>query len=94
MAQAIEEQPRTVIEIVYGCLITLILCVSYCIRPNISSPDSSSLLVMIRKLRIILWVVIAPELIVSWAVNQWVEGNKVAKQYAGNYPSVLGELYL
>lgn len=49
---------------------------------------------MMRKLRIILWVVIAPELIVSWAVNQWVEGNKVAKQYAGNYPSVLGELYL
>ncbi|KAF9527732.1 hypothetical protein CPB83DRAFT_767892 [Crepidotus variabilis] len=73
---------RTISQIVYSCLITLILCMSYCIRPNMSRRNASSWTFLKRKINIAFWLIISPELIISWALNQWYEGNKFAKKYS------------
>ena len=40
------------------------------------------------------WMVVVPELIIAWAVNQWIEGNKIARQFTGTQSVTLSLLNL
>jgi len=77
-------QMRTTSEILFGCIITIFLCSSYCIRPNISSPNASNIRVLGRKLNVSFWMILCPELIIIWALKQWREANTFASKYSGN----------
>jgi hypothetical protein len=78
-------QMRTTSEILYGCIITIILCSSYCIRPNLSSPNASNIRVLRRKLNVTFWMVLCPELIIIWALKQWRQANMFASKYNGMF---------
>ena len=76
-------QMRTTSEIFCGCIITIILCSSYCIRPNLSYPNASNIRVLRRKLHVTFWMVLCPELIIIWAFKQWRQANTFASKYTG-----------
>ena len=86
-------QMRTTSEILYGCIITIILCSSYCIRPNLSYPNASNIKVLRRKLNVTFWMVLCPELIIIWAFKQWRQANTFASKYIGMCLSIQTNQY-
>jgi len=76
-------QMRSTSEIFFGCIITIILCSSYCIRPNLSYPNASNIRVLCRKLNVSFWMCLCPELIIIWALKQWRQASMFASKYSG-----------
>ena len=70
---------RTKANIVLTCLITVLACTWISVRPNIPSPDDSKPKVALRRVGIIICALIAPELVVLWAMRQRVAARKLAK---------------
>ncbi|KAG2353828.1 hypothetical protein BDR07DRAFT_1465403 [Suillus spraguei] len=54
---------------------------SFAIHPNIPSPKDSPLRILWRRLGIMIMALIAPELIVTWAMRQWFSARRVTKQF-------------
>jgi len=75
---------RSVHEITYSCIVTIILCASYCIRPNLSAPNASTFLIFLRKLNVAFWAIISPELVIFWAYRQWYFARGFAMKYKGS----------
>ncbi|KAG2129166.1 uncharacterized protein EDB93DRAFT_1234459 [Suillus bovinus] len=63
---------RTMWNIVSSSLLTMFACVYSAIHPNIPSPKDSLVVILWRRLGIMMMALIAPELIVIWAVRQWI----------------------
>ncbi|KAG1836409.1 hypothetical protein DFJ58DRAFT_710140 [Suillus subalutaceus] len=62
---------RTIWTIIASSVFTLFACIYSAIHPNIPSPKDSPLLILWRRLGIMIVALIAPELIVTWAMRQW-----------------------
>ena len=62
---------RTVFSIVWNCLVTITLCTWSSVHPNIPGPDEGRWEVTRRRIGLMLWGLIAPELIIIWALRQW-----------------------
>ncbi|KAG2035783.1 hypothetical protein BDR03DRAFT_922474 [Suillus americanus] len=80
---------RTIWSIVSSSVLTLIACIYSAIHPNIPSPRDSPLRILLRRLGIMIMALIAPELIVTWAMRQWISARQVTNQFEkSGYPSV------
>ncbi|KAF5309881.1 hypothetical protein D9619_010565 [Psilocybe cf. subviscida] len=75
------QQLRTVYDIVQSCLLTIVACVWTSIHQNINGPRDSWWTCMKRRGTSTLCAVIAPELILLWALNQ----RQAAKTFAVEY---------
>ncbi|KAG1746046.1 uncharacterized protein EDB91DRAFT_1049799, partial [Suillus paluster] len=62
---------RTLWNIISSSVLTLFACIYTAIYPNIPSPKDSPLRILWRRLGIVIAALIAPELIVTWAMCQW-----------------------
>ncbi|KAG1889799.1 uncharacterized protein F5891DRAFT_128893 [Suillus fuscotomentosus] len=84
---------RTLWSIISSSVLTLFACVYTAIHPNIPSPKHSAHLHDIwRQLRMVIMALIAPELIVAWAMRQWFSADKVTRQFKElEYPRVRPE---
>jgi hypothetical protein len=72
---------RTLWQIVRSCLSTLFLCTWLSIHPNIPGPHEHWAKILLRRLGIMSALLIAPELMVSWAVRQKVLARRLAKEH-------------
>ncbi|KAG1731261.1 hypothetical protein EDB19DRAFT_1912560 [Suillus lakei] len=72
---------RTLWNIISSCVLTLFACIYSAIHPNIPSSKDSALRILRRRLGIMLMALIAPELIVTWAMRQWISARQVTKQF-------------
>ncbi|KAG2141451.1 uncharacterized protein EDB93DRAFT_1294732 [Suillus bovinus] len=72
---------RTMWNIVSSSLLTMFACVYSAIHPNIPSPKDSLVVILWRRLGIMMMALIAPELIVIWAVRQWISARHVTRQF-------------
>ncbi|KAG2069405.1 hypothetical protein BDR04DRAFT_1078194 [Suillus decipiens] len=72
---------RTLWSIVSSSVLTLFACIYTAIHPNIPSPKDSFLLILRRRLGIMIMALIAPELIVTWAMRQWLSARHVTTQF-------------
>ncbi|KAG1870354.1 hypothetical protein C8R48DRAFT_549141, partial [Suillus tomentosus] len=81
---------RTLWSIISSSVLTLFACVYSAIHPNIPSPKHSSQLHGLwRQIRMVIMALIAPELIVTWAMRQWFSADQVTRQFKElGYPSV------
>ncbi|KAG2069344.1 hypothetical protein BDR04DRAFT_1232257 [Suillus decipiens] len=61
-------------------VLTLFACIYSAIHPNIPSPKDSPLRILWRRLGIMTMALIAPELIVTWAMRQWFSARRVTKE--------------
>ncbi|EIW83532.1 hypothetical protein CONPUDRAFT_53237 [Coniophora puteana RWD-64-598 SS2] len=71
---------RSTWDIISSCLLTLLACVYTAVHPNIPSPDDEQLCVFVRQAGIMTLAMIAPELIVVWAIRQWVSAYWLTEQ--------------
>ena len=61
---------RTLFSIVWNCIMTINLCTWTSVHPNIPGPDEGWWEVTRRRVELMLWALIAPEIILIWAARQ------------------------
>jgi hypothetical protein len=72
---------RTLWEIVWSCLFTIFLCTWVSVHPNIPSPHELWPKLAVRRFGLMLAALIAPELMVAWAVRQRILAHQLADKY-------------
>ena len=60
---------RTLFNIVWGCVSTTIICAWAAIHPNIP-PRERPFKAALRRLELMFWTIVAPEILPAWALNQ------------------------
>ncbi|TFK36322.1 hypothetical protein BDQ12DRAFT_699617 [Crucibulum laeve] len=72
---------RSIWDIIWSCAATIFACTFLSIHPNIPAPDESWWKVTRRRTKIMIYAIIAPEMVIWWAMRQWVGARKVARDY-------------
>ncbi|KAJ6565511.1 hypothetical protein DFH09DRAFT_1081665 [Mycena vulgaris] len=72
---------RRLFDIIWGCLTTIFACIWVSVHPNVPPPDQGWLVLLWRRLRMMLIAVIAPELMVGFAVRQLFAARKLSKEF-------------
>ncbi|KDR70361.1 hypothetical protein GALMADRAFT_24345, partial [Galerina marginata CBS 339.88] len=68
-------------DIVWSCLATIFVCTWVSVHPNIPPLGESWWKKSFRRLELMFWSIIAPELMIFWATNQWTAARILAKKY-------------
>jgi len=63
------DSKRTLFSIVWGCAATTIICAWAAIHPNIA-PREGPFKRTLRRLELMFWTIVAPEILPCWALNQ------------------------
>ena len=71
---------RTLFNIVWGCVSTTIICAWAAIHPNIP-PREGPLKGTLRRLELMFWTIVAPEILPAWALNQLLAAMTVRDIY-------------
>jgi hypothetical protein len=74
---------RTLWNIIWSCLFTMFLCTWVSVHPNIPGPDEEWLKITFRRVGIMLAALIAPELVIAWAIRQRALAYELADEYKG-----------
>ena len=74
---------RTIWDTLWSCLATIFACSWVSVHPNIPAPNESSWRIFIRRLELMFWAVIGPEMIIAWALQQWLGARQLEKLYKG-----------
>ena len=80
---AVRKSMRTVWTIIYICSITIFACSWVSVHANIGPPERGRLRKLWRRLRLMFWSVITPELVIMWAMRQWYAARQLEKTYRG-----------
>ncbi|KAJ7752881.1 hypothetical protein B0H16DRAFT_1835965 [Mycena metata] len=72
---------RTLFDIVWGCLATIFACTWVALHQHVPDPDLGHFALLMRKLRMMLMTIIAPEVIVGFAARQLVSARWIAKEF-------------
>ena len=70
---------RSLWDVLWSCLATILACSWVSIHPNIPGPNESSRRVFFRRLELMFWAVVAPEMIITWARRQWLGARYLEK---------------
>ena len=65
---------RTMFDIVWACVSTTFICAWVLVHPNVPPPTTEEYgwRSILRRLHLMFWVILAPELILIWSVRQWL----------------------
>ncbi|KAF8993898.1 hypothetical protein BDQ17DRAFT_111573 [Cyathus striatus] len=74
---------RSTVDIVWSCVATMFACTWVAVHPNIPAEEETWYSVAIRRIKLMFWAIIAPEMIIFWAMRQWVNAKKIAVMYEG-----------
>ena len=86
---------RSIWDILWSCLATILACSWVSVHPNIPAPNESSWRIFLRRLELMFWAVIGPEFIISWAFRQWLGAREFEKVYkGGNLSSLMHSIIL
>ncbi|TFK31146.1 hypothetical protein BDQ12DRAFT_566334, partial [Crucibulum laeve] len=72
---------RTIWDIFWSSIVTIFLCTWVAIHPNIPAATDPWRLIMLRKARLCIYAVIVPELIIYWAMRQWIVARTISQRY-------------
>ncbi|KAG2151492.1 hypothetical protein DEU56DRAFT_960449 [Suillus clintonianus] len=72
---------RTLWGIISTCALTFLACIYSAIHPNIPSPHDSDLRILWRRFGIMVVALLAPDLIVGWALRQWIWTRHITAQF-------------
>ena len=74
-------------NIVSSCAAIIFSCIWVALHPNIPSPGDSPLRIALRRAKLMVMALITPELIVLWALRQWLVSRRLAdtKKYQGAF---------
>lgn len=71
---------RSLYSIIYNCFSTIFICVWVSVHPNIP-PRQCGTRALWRQLKLMAWSLIAPEMVLVWAVKQWFAASKIRDTY-------------
>ncbi|ETW84774.1 hypothetical protein HETIRDRAFT_473500 [Heterobasidion irregulare TC 32-1] len=74
---------RTLWDIVTSCMATVFSCTWVAIHPNIPAIDDKWWTISFRRAKLMVLALIAPELVILWAMRQWYVARDLAKRYQG-----------
>ena len=72
---------RTLWNIITSCVTTLFACAWTAIHPNMPGPAEGGVAVGIRRLGIMILALVAPEIVVMWAIRQFFATRMVQKRF-------------
>src|SRR6266581_791229 len=78
---------RTLFNIAWNCLLTTIICAWVLVHPNV--PPSGQWRALSRRLKMMFWTIVAPELILAWAIRQWFAAWEIRDTANGTREGVL-----
>jgi len=71
---------RSMFNIIWGCVSTTTICAWAAIHPNIA-PREGPLKRTLRRLELMFWAIVAPEILPCWALNQMLAAITVRDVY-------------
>ena len=74
---------RMIWDVLWSCLATIFACSWVSVHPNIPGPNESSWRILLRHLELMFWAVVGPEMIITWALRQWLGARHLEKLYKG-----------
>ena len=76
-------QGRSMFNIVWGCLSTTFICAWVSVHPNIPPPkyEEYGWKSLSRRLWLMFWTLVTPELVLLWSFRQWMAAGKIARIY-------------
>ena len=74
---------RTVSGILWNCFVTISLCTWTSVHPNIPGPGEKEWKVTYRRIELMLWALLAPELILLWSLGQHTGALELRKKVQG-----------
>ncbi|KAF9542452.1 hypothetical protein CPC08DRAFT_598180, partial [Agrocybe pediades] len=77
--------PRTRLEIIWTCLATIFAASWVSVHPNMPGPNMSQVKKTLRRIEIMLWSIITPELIILWAIQQWYGAKIMENEFISKY---------
>jgi hypothetical protein len=78
-----ESENRTMFDIILGCASTTFICTWVSVHPNVPprTTEEYGWKSLLRRLRLMFWALVAPELVLAWSAKQWYVAGKVANTY-------------
>jgi hypothetical protein len=71
---------RTIWNILWTCLVTISACTWVTVHPNVPAREDGRFMVTFRRVKVVLLALIMPELIVLWAIRQWLKARQITRQ--------------
>jgi hypothetical protein len=80
---------RSELDIVLSCWATVFICAWVSIHPNIPPSGEKPLRALWTRITLMFWALVVPELILAWAVKQWLAARAIEHAFRGICFSVL-----
>jgi len=80
---------RTRFDIVWTCISTLFVCTWVAIHPNVPPRGEGHIRSLWRRIKLMLWTLVVPEMILVWAYRQWAAARYIAELFEGEH-SIFG----
>ena len=84
---------RSIWDIIWSCLATIFTCSWVSVHPNIPGPNESRWRIFLRRLELMFWAVIGPEMIITWALRQWSGARHLEEEYKCKPSSLIHSIY-
>ncbi|KAJ7751682.1 hypothetical protein B0H16DRAFT_1547998, partial [Mycena metata] len=72
---------RSLFDIIWGCLATTFTCTWVALHQNVPDPELGWFSLLLRKLKMMLVTVIAPEVIVAFAARQLISALRISQEF-------------
>jgi hypothetical protein len=72
---------RTIWNIIWSCLVTIFGCTWVAMHPNIPNAEENWFTTVLRRLQLMVMALIAPEIVILWAMRQWFAARALAKKH-------------
>ncbi|KAF9536493.1 hypothetical protein CPC08DRAFT_717813, partial [Agrocybe pediades] len=73
--------PRQRIQIIWTCVATILAASWVSVHPNIPNPKESAIKKSLRRIELMTWAIISPELMIYWAMSQWYGARLMEKEF-------------
>ena len=83
-ASNLSPSQRTLLGIIWSCVSTIIICAWTSVHPNVPPPNPWK--ARWNRLKLMFWMIIAPELVLAWAVRQFFAAREIRDEYNRRYP--------
>ena|SRR6266545_4631314 len=70
---------RTLFGVAWSCILTVFICAWTSVHPNV--PPQSRMGGLFARVKLMFWTVVAPELVLAWAVRQWFAAKEIRDIY-------------
>jgi hypothetical protein len=77
---------RSLVSLIWSCIAVIISCTWTAVHPNIPDPQDSSRTIRLRKFKICLLAIAAPEWMVMWALRQLFHARRIRNMYNERNP--------